>query len=363
MTTDKIHHQSAVPHYTVSSDEITVDISHELRTPLTVIQGALELLDSGRLGHLSDKGQRMVKIAANNVERLMRLTTAIEQESEGTVNLLSVEELARLRLERDLQLALPRRQLCLQYQPIVSLRSGGVTGFEVLIRWQHPTLGMISPTQFIPIAEETGAIIDIGSWVIREACYQLRAWQQQFPNYFADLTMSVNLSCKQIICPELPQQIEQIFQETGLLPQSLKLEITESSIMNHTDAIELVLSQLQVLGVQLYIDDFGTGYSSLSRLLELPLDVLKIDRSFVQQLCCQRGEYLIRAIANLAQSLEISVIAEGVETEEQAIKLQALGCDCGQGYFFAKPMDGGMVPLLICNLPTVLSSQAIHLPG
>lgn len=338
-------------HYAVSPDETTLDISHELRTPLTVIQGALDLLDSGRLGMLSAKGQRMVKIAANNVDRLIRLTAALEQESESTVSLLSAEELAQLRMERDLQIALPAQQLRLQYQPIVTLAQGSITGFEVLSRWHHPIMGTISPAQFIPIAEKTGLIIDIGAWVIREACHQLQAWQQQFPEHFNTLTVSVNLSCKQIACADLPQQIEQILQDTGLPAQSLKLEITESSIMADTEVIELVLSQLKILGVQLYIDDFGTGYSSLSRLLELPLDVLKIDRSFVQQLCCERGEFLVRAIANLAHSLGIDVIAEGVETEEQAIKLQSLGCYRGQGYFFAKPLDSSAVPALICNLP------------
>ncbi len=352
MTTHKFYTQKACSPYAVSPDETTLDISHELRTPLTVIQGALDLLESGRLGLLSDKGLRLVKIAASNVERLMRLTTAIEQESESIVSLVSTEKLARLRMERDLQLALSQDQFRLQYQPIVSLANGIVTGFEVLIRWHHPTLGLIPPTQFIAIAEETGIILEIGAWVIREACQQLQAWRQQFPEQFNTLTISVNLSCKQIACLDLPQQIAQILRETQLESHSLKLEITESSIMDNTEVIELVLSQLQILGVQFYIDDFGTGYSSLSRLLELPLDVLKIDRSFVQQLCSKRGEYLVRAIANLAQNLGIDVIAEGVETEEQAAKLQSLGCNRGQGYFFARPIDSAAVPPLVGSLPT-----------
>jgi len=351
MTPHKFYHQTSFnSHYVISPDESTLDISHELRTPLTVIQGALDLLGSGRLGPLSDRGQRMVHLATSNVERLIRLTTVLEQVSEGVIS-LSTEELGRLRLERDLMLALPHRQLGLQYQPIVTLGSGKITGFEVLARWHHPTLGMVPPTQFIPLAEASGSIIDIGAWVIREACQQLQLWRQEFPEQFNHLTISVNLSCLQVACADLPQQIEQILTETGLSAQSLKLEITESSIMSNTDVIELVLSQLQVLGVQLYIDDFGTGYSSLSRLLELPLDVLKIDRSFVQQLSSERGEYLVRAIANLAQNLGIDVIAEGVETEEQALKLQSLGCHRGQGYFFARPLDSQNIPLLICKQP------------
>lgn len=353
MIRNQSHHQQISNPYVVSPQEQELDLSHELRTPLTVIQAALELLDSGHLGELSEQGHRMVKIAASNVDRLMRLTTAIEHESEGITSVVSAEELARLRMERELQFALQRQQFNLQYQPIVALGDGNITGFEVLLRWCHPTLGTISPAQFIPIAEETGAILEIGTWVIREACQQLKSWKQQFPAYFNGLTISVNLSCRQLACSTLPQQIEQILQETKLPSRSLKLEITESSIMSNTEVIELVLMQLQRLGVQLYIDDFGTGYSSLSRLLELPLDVLKIDRSFVQQLRSKRGEYLVRAIANLAHNLGIDVIAEGVETAEQAIQLQSLGCHRGQGYLFAKPIDGNEVPLLICRLYTV----------
>jgi c-di-GMP phosphodiesterase len=351
MKTQKFEPQaSSCSDYAVSPDQSKLDISHELRTPLTVIQGALDLLSSGRLGSLSDRGHRLVEIAANNVERLMRLTTALEQESEAVIS-LSSEDLGRLRLERELLLALPNQELGLQYQPIVSLGNGSITGFEVLARWHHPILGLVSPTEFIPLAEASGSIIEIGTWVIRSACQQLRVWQQQFPAQFNTLTVSVNLSCKQVACPDLPEQIERILRETGLPAQSLKLEITESSIMSNTDVIELVLSQLQVLGVQLYIDDFGTGYSSLSRLLELPLDVLKIDRSFVQQLSSERGEYLVRAIANLAQSLGIDVIAEGVETAEQSLKLQSLGCRRGQGYLFARPLDSQDIPSLVCEQP------------
>lgn len=360
MKTRKLYTQKNFSaHYTVSRHEKTLDISHELRTPLTVIQGALDLLESGKLGVLSEKGQQMVKMAVGNVERLMRLTTAIEQESESVVSLVSAEELARFRLERDLQLAISKSQIRLQYQPIVSFDQGNITGFEVLSRWHHPSLGMISPIQFIPLAEETGAIIEIGAWVLHEACQQLQMWRQQFPAEFADLTISVNLSCQQIIYPDLPRQIETMLQETGLPAQNLKLEVTEGSITSNPEVVELVLNQLQILGVQFYIDDFGTGYSSLSRLLELPLDVLKIDRSFVQQLGSQRGQYLVRTIANLAQNLGIDVIAEGVETEEQAQKLQSLGCQRGQGYFFAKPVDADTVPALVCDRGTLGEAEEL----
>lgn len=348
--TNKFHSQKAVSSYCiVPPDEPTLDISHELRTPLTVIQGALDLLDSGKLGALSDKGQHIVKVAATNVQRLIRLTAVIEQEPEGFFGILSSKELARLRMEQDLRLALSNHQMRLQYQPVVFLGNGDITGFEVLSQWDHPTLGTISPTEFIPLAETAGCMVEIGAWVMRKACQQLQAWKQEFPSQFQALTISVNLSSSQIADPDLPQQIERILQDTHLSGQSLKLEITESSIMTNAEVIKVV-SQLQALGVQLYIDDFGTGGSSLSRLLELPLNVLKIDQTFVQQLSCERGEYLVRAIANLAQNLGIDMIAEGVETEEQVLKLLALGCHRGQGYLFAKPMDGEKVPSLFCNL-------------
>ncbi|MBD2091184.1 EAL domain-containing protein [Microcoleus sp. FACHB-1515] len=331
-----------------AAQETALDISHELRTPLTAIQGALDLLDSGRLGLLTEQGQRMVSIAASNVERLMRLTTTIEQEPNTIFNLVSPEELARLRLETELRSAVAHGELRLHYQPLVSLATCQINGFEALLRWQHPTLGLLAPTEFISIAEASGSILEIGLWVLREACHQLYQWQQQFPDRFGNLSVSVNLSSRQLTCIDLAAQIDQVLQETGLAAEFLKLEITETAAMNNAEVGKNVLHQLRSLGVQLYIDDFGTGYSSLNRLYDLPLDVLKIDRSFVQQLDSERGEYLVRAIANLARSLGIDVIAEGVETQEQVLKLQSLGCYRGQGYFFAKPLNSEAVVQLLC---------------
>lgn len=326
-------------------DEATLDLSHELRTPLTAIQGALDLLDTGKLGLLTERGRRMIKIAAKNVDRLMRLTTALEQEPKLLISLLSTEELARLRLETELKSALTHHELRLHYQPLVSLSSGKVTGFEALLRWQHATLGLILPEQFVPIAESSGLIVEIGAWVLYEACRQMQTWQQQFPGSFCSI--SVNLSSKQLACVDLVQQIEQVLQQTGLDAHHLKLEITETAVMDSAETAKGVLQQLRGLGIQLYVDDFGTGYSSLSRLYDLPLDVLKIDRSFVQQLDSKRGEYLVRAIANLAHSLGIDVIAEGIETKEQVLKLQSLGCHRGQGCFFAEPLQSEAIVALM----------------
>jgi len=358
MTTSKSYSYSALNFSTVFSEEAILDMSQELRTPLTVIQGALDLLDSGRLGTLSEQAQRLVAIAASNVERLMRLTAAIEQGPSAIFSIVSPEEMARLRLETEIKSALAHNELQLYYQPLVSLATAQITGFEALLRWHHPALGLISPTQFIPIAESTGLILDIGLWVLREACHQLYGWQQQFPQQFSGLSVSVNLSSQQLACPDLVTQIEQILQHSGLAAECLKLEITESAAMDNAETAKTILGQLRALGVQLYIDDFGTGYSSLNRLYEMPLDVLKIDRSFVQQLDSERGEYLVRAIANLAHSLGIDVIAEGVETQEQVLKLQSLGCNRGQGYFFARPLDSKAVIQLICQ-PSCQQSQPL----
>jgi len=289
----------------------------------------------------------MLEIAANNADRLMRLTAAIEHHPISCLTFLSTEELARLRLETDLRLAIAHNELRLHYQPIVSLVTGAITGFEALLRWQHPTLGLVPPVQFIPLAEATGSMIEIGAWVLRKACQQLYQWQQKFPTDADSLTISVNLSAIQLSCSDLAWQIEEILQETGLAAQSLKLELTETAVMGSADTAKEVLGQLRALGVHLYIDDFGTGYSSLTRLYDLPLNVLKIDRAFVEQIGLERGEYLVRAIVNLAHNLGIDVIAEGVETQAQLLKLRLLGCDRGQGYLFAKPLDSEAVTAFI----------------
>jgi c-di-GMP phosphodiesterase len=332
------------------NDEMFLDISHELRTPLTVIQVALELLSCGKLGTLSPQEQRLVEIAANNAERLMRLTNAIERQPEAQTTFLSTEELAQLRLERDLKLAIVHNEFKLCYQPIVSMKNGHILGFEALIRWQHPTLGLMSPDQFIPLAESSGLIIEIDAWVLQEACRQLRNWQQQYPHYFDSLTVSVNISSQQLAVPNLVAQIKQILQDTGLQSQNLVLEITETAMVDNAVTAKQTLENLRKLGVRIYIDDFGTGYSSLSRLYELPLDVLKIDRSFVQKLDLASGKHVVRTIINLAHDLGIEVIAEGVETVEQILKLQLLGCTKGQGYFFAQPLENHAATDLLFRL-------------
>jgi EAL domain-containing protein (putative c-di-GMP-specific phosphodiesterase class I) len=212
------------------------------------------------------------------------------------------------------------------------LETHEITGFEALVRWQHPRQGVISPTEFIPLAEETGLIKRLGTWVLREACRQLHSWQQQSRPF---LTMSVNLSSIQLSQPDLVEQVQEILQESGVAYGSLRLEITESAIIENQATAIATLRQLKALGIQLYMDDFGTGYSSLSRLHDLPIDVLKIDRSFV----CQQKWDIIQAIMILSGSLKLKVIAEGVETPEELENLNRLGCTQAQGYLFSKPLD------------------------
>lgn len=250
------------------------------------------------------------------------------------------QAVARFQLETDLRRAIERQPFQVHYQPIVSLEMGKITGFEALVRWIHPTRGMVSPMEFIPLAEETGLISFIDWWVLREACTQLRIWQQVFAEDSAALTMSVNFSGLHLVQLGLLERLEQVLRETGVEGCNLKLEITESGLLKNATSGTEILQELKTLGVKLSIDDFGTGYSSLARLHQLPIDTLKIDRSFVSRMG-NEGESLeiIRAIMMLAHSLEMDVIAEGVETQEQLSRLRSLNCEYGQGYFFSRPVD------------------------
>ncbi|MBD1915322.1 MULTISPECIES: EAL domain-containing protein [Cyanophyceae] len=247
----------------------------------------------------------------------------------------------RLQLESDLRRAIEAQEFCLHYQPIVSLATGQVRGFEALVRWQHPTRGLISPLEFIPVAEETGLIGPIGWWVLETACQQLMHWQTV--SQAVPLTMNVNLSAIQLKQAELIERLEAVLQATQIPRHCLKLEITESCILDTFTSEAQSLKRLKALGVRLCIDDFGTGYSSLSRLHEFPIDTLKIDRSFVQRLSPtgtdpQTSLETVQMILTLAHSLNIDVVAEGIETAAELDILKALGCESGQGYWFAPPL-------------------------
>jgi diguanylate cyclase (GGDEF)-like protein len=245
-----------------------------------------------------------------------------------------------LDLEIDLRRALDRNELSLHYQPIISADSGKLHSFETLVRWHHPTRGFISPSKFIPLAEETRLVVPLGWWVFEAACRQLRSWQQQFPRQ-QELQLNVNFSAIQLQQTNLVERIQQILSDTGLNGESLKLEITESYLLENISSQADTLQQLKALGIQLCIDDFGIGYSSLSRLHEFPIDILKIDRSFIQRVDIRSGANLetVRMIVMLAHSLGMAVVAEGVETREQLAKLRELGCNFVQGFLFSQAVD------------------------
>ncbi|MFP4133450.1 MAG: EAL domain-containing protein [Halothece sp.] len=246
------------------------------------------------------------------------------------------ERRSKLKLEQKLRQAISQEELSLVYQPVVDLKSGEVTGFEALIRWDHSTQGRVSPARFIPLAEETGLISEIGDWILDQACYQLQQWEKL--NFYGNnLTLSVNISPKQLKERDLVKQIDDLIQKYQINPHCLKLEITETTVLE-IDA-NPILKNIKKLGVGLYLDDFGMGESSLSRLYQLPLDVMKIDRAFVQGIPKnQRKSAIAQTIINLATSMELRVIAEGIETEAQRQQLLDWGCEKGQGFLFYKPL-------------------------
>jgi len=242
-------------------------------------------------------------------------------------------------IETDLWRALERNELTLDYQPIVSLKTGKIAGFEALLRWMHPSRGMVSPLDFISVAEETGLIIPIGQWVLNQACRQTREWQKRYPQK-PPLTVSVNLSPKQFMQRDLIDQISLALDSGGLSPSSLKVEITEGMVMQNVESNMQMLGQLQALGVSISLDDFGTGYSSLSYLHRFPISTLKIDQSFVSSMSnTQESLEIVRTILGLARNLKMEVIAEGVETLEQAVELRAMNCEYGQGFYFSKALN------------------------
>jgi len=254
---------------------------------------------------------------------------------------------SRLQLESDLRQAIEQKEFCVYYQPIVSLQTGRLAGFEALVRWNHPRRGLVSPADFIPVAEETGLIVPIGEWVLNEACARVRQWQIDSPSH-RSLSLSVNLSARQVAQPDLLNRIKEALDNSKLNPHCLKLEITESVVMENAEAAAQMFKQLRSLGVQLSIDDFGTGYSSLSYLHRFPLNYLKIDRSFVTRLTTDDNA-IVRTISTLARNLGMEVIAEGIETEEQFQQLKMLGCEYGQGYLFSRPVANEAVAHLLAQ--------------
>jgi diguanylate cyclase (GGDEF)-like protein/PAS domain S-box-containing protein len=266
--------------------------------------------------------------------------------------------LKQLQIETDLRRVLATRtrdelqpqELQVYYQPIFALDSMQLQGFEALVRWHHPEKGFLSPVDFIPVAEETGLIVPLDQWVITTACTQVRTWQLQFPQ-LDELFISVNLSSRHFEQPGLLDFLDRMLQETQLSPSALKLEITETTLVKNPETTAVILHQLKDRQIQIALDDFGTGYSSLSYLQAFPLHFLKIDQSFVQQLGHHNSENqksaIVQAIIKLGESMGISIVAEGIEQQEQASYLQSLNCAYGQGYFFSRPIDARQIEILL----------------
>ncbi len=251
--------------------------------------------------------------------------------------------LNRTELERDLRRAIDNNELRVYYQTIVSLQTEQVVGVEALVRWQHPIRGLVPPSDFIPLAEETDLIVHIDRWVMRQACMQLRSWKDKLPAA-SDLSVSVNLSTKHVTRPDLVSYIESVLRESNLRPCDLKLEITESAILENSEVTSQFFDRLRELGVQLQIDDFGTGYSALSYLSNFPINALKIDQSFIRSMTeDDNNTKIVQAILMLSERLDVGVIAEGVETERLFVRLKELGCQYGQGYFISKPLEPKLV--------------------
>lgn len=255
----------------------------------------------------------------------------------------------QLRLVKDLQRAIERQEIVVYYQPIYCLKNNCLEGIEALVRWEHPILGLIYPADFIPLAEETGIIIALDQWVLRNACHQLFCWQNQFPD-FSYLTLNVNLSGSQFLQSDFIEKIDNILTETGLEGKYLKLEITESILIEDSNSVANMLNQLRNKKIQLCVDDFGTGYSSFSYLDRFPFNVLKIDRSFIKNLSIKKNSKpIVRAIVVMARELGLEVIVEGVETIEQINFIKTLGCFRAQGYWFSHPLDSKEMTHLLKN--------------
>jgi diguanylate cyclase (GGDEF)-like protein/PAS domain S-box-containing protein len=337
-------------HADLASTQVARRIQKDLAQPFDL--GAREVFVSASIGiALSTAGYLRPEDMLHDADSAMHRAKA---RGSGRFEMFDREmharSLARLQLETDLRRALERREFRLHYQPIVALPTGRISGFEALLRWQHPERGLLPPADFLSVAEETGLIVPIGSWVLHEACGQARAWQNRFgPDA---LTMSANLASTNFAQSDVIQAVEQALLQTGFPGRHLKLELTESAIMKDLEAVVRVLLALKKMEIGLHIDDFGTGYSSLSYLHSLPTDTLKVDRSFVGGMEERLGDVVIvRSIVELAHNLDRQVVAEGVETAVQLDQLRALDCEFGQGFFFSRPLEKEAAEALLVTGP------------
>lgn len=335
-----------------SSDAVRVAerIQKELRTPLNL--DGHEVFTSTSIGiALSIRGYEHTEEIVRDADTAMYRAKAMGKARHEIFDVdMHAHAVTVLQMETDLRRAVERAEFCVYYQPIILLDDNRLYGFEALVRWNHPGRGLVFPTEFIHIAEETGVIIPLGRWVLREACQQMCEWRKTFP-IVDDLILSVNMSGKQFSQPDLYQTVEKILRDTGFNPQQLQLEITESSVIDNTPAVTKLLKQLRNLGLKLSMDDFGTGYSSLSYLHRFPIDTLKIDRSFISSEQGINETGIVRTIIMLARDLNMNVVAEGIETHEQLDYLRSLNCELGQGFLFSHAVDVESINRLLASQP------------
>jgi diguanylate cyclase (GGDEF)-like protein/PAS domain S-box-containing protein len=322
-------------------------IHEELQHPFNIVGN--EVFTSTSIGiALSvpgyDRPEDCLRDADTAMYRAKRLGTARHEIFDRTMH---DDAVALLRLETDLRRAVERKEFRVHYQPIVLLATGRISGFEALLRWQHPERGLLSPVDFLTVAEETGLIIPIGQWLLGEACRQTRAWQEQF-DAFPPLAISVNLSSRQFLQPDLLDRVGEALLGADLDAGSIKLEITESVVMENAEEAVAMIGQLRDMGIGIFVDDFGTGYSSLSHLHHFPVDTLKIDRSFINRMSARdENSEIVSTIIALAHSMHLQVVAEGIETPEQLSQLKALHCEYGQGFLLSRPVDADSAGELI----------------
>ena len=327
--------------------QVTSRIAHALHEPIHV--GGQSIRAEASMGfalgtlehHTPDDVLRDADAALYHAKKLGRGIVCEFNDS------IREKVLTRRRLSKELRQAVANRQIAVEYQPVFSLDDGTIEGFEALARWTHAELGCISPSLFIPIAEEEAIIADLGMWVLREACRRLQAWKQIDPR-FATLTISVNVSHSQMLDTRFVSSVAEVLETFGIAGEQLALEITESVFIDNIEHTARILQELRKLGVRVHLDDFGTGFSSLSMFHRLPVDAVKIDRSFIADMRIDgQVANIVHAIQIMASNRHLKVIAEGIESVDQLLQLQALGCPCGQGFLLAKPMDPAEVPTLL----------------